>query len=87
MDAGRQSNEQGGHFGRLKVMENYRSCGGAAPARLCPAQRLRPGAIQAFSSRAGLQDDARWHPTTPSNYLPLFFSPLQAEIFLSDLET
>ena len=24
--------------------------------------------IQAFSSRAGLQDDARWHPPTPSNY-------------------
>ena len=36
-------------------------------ARLCPVERLRPGAIQAFSSRAGLQDDARWQSTTPSN--------------------
>ena len=35
--------------------------------------RLRPGAIQAFSSRAGLQDDARWHPPTPSNYYYYYY--------------
>ena len=28
-------------------------------------EQLRPRAIQAFSSRAGLQDDARWHPQLP----------------------
>ena len=37
-------------------------------ARFCRAQRLRPGVIQAFYSHAGLQDDARWQRTTPSNY-------------------
>ena len=37
-------------------------------ARSSRNERLRPRAIQAFSSRAGLQDDARWHPPTPSNY-------------------
>ena len=36
-------------------------------ARSCPALRCRKARIQAFSSRAGLQDDARWQSTTPSN--------------------
>ena len=36
-------------------------------ARSCPALRCRKARIQAVSSRAGLQDDARWQSTTPSN--------------------
>ena len=36
-------------------------------ARFCPVLRCRKARIQAFSSRAGLQDDARWQSTTPSN--------------------
>ena len=36
-------------------------------------ERLRPGVIQASSSRAGLQDDARWHSTTPSNYFYYYY--------------
>ena len=36
-------------------------------ARPCPAWRLRPTRIQAFSSRAGLQEGTRWQSTTPSN--------------------
>ena len=44
-------------------------------ARPCPALRCRKARIQAFSSRAGLQDDARWHPPTPSNQHTIFSSP------------
>ena len=36
-------------------------------ARLCPVWRLRPTRIQAFSSRAGVQEGTRWQSTTPSN--------------------
>ena len=58
----------GGHVARLVLFDKYRSCGEPGRARPSPVQRLRPGTIQALSSRAGLQDDARWHPPTPSNY-------------------
>ena len=34
----------------------------------CPVVRLRPTQIQAFYSRAGLQEGTRWQSTTPSNY-------------------
>ena len=37
-------------------------------ARMCPAGRSRPGAIQASYSRAGAQEGTRWQSTTPSNY-------------------
>ena len=60
-------------FARLIVVENYRSCGGPGSARQCPVERLRPGAIRAVSSCAGLQDDARWHPPTPSNYYYYYY--------------
>ena len=36
-------------------------------ARFCPALRCRKARIQAFSSRAGLQEGTRWQSTTPSN--------------------
>ena len=36
-------------------------------ARLCPVWRSRPTRIQAFSSRAGVQEGTRWQSTTPSN--------------------
>ena len=36
-------------------------------ARTCPAWRSRPTRIQAFSSRAGVQEGTRWQSTTPSN--------------------
>ena len=36
-------------------------------ARPCPALRCRPARIQAFSSRAGVQEGTRWQSTTPSN--------------------
>ena len=35
--------------------------------RRCPVWRLRPTRIQAFSSRAGVQEGTRWQSTTPSN--------------------
>ena len=41
MDPGRQSDEKGGHFGCLKVMENYRSCGGAGRASSSDSGRAR----------------------------------------------
>ena len=36
-------------------------------ARLCPDLRCRKAQIQAFSSRAGVQEGTRWQSTTPSN--------------------
>ena len=36
-------------------------------ARLCPDLRCRKARIQAFSSRAGVQEGTRWQSTTPSN--------------------
>ena len=33
----------------------------------CPVWRSRPTRIQAFSSRAGVQEGTRWQSTTPSN--------------------
>ena len=36
-------------------------------ARPCPVLRCRPARIQAFSSRAGVQEGTRWQSTTPSN--------------------
>ena len=56
-----------GHFARLFTTGNHRSTGEHLRARPSLFERLRPGTIQAFCSRASLQDDARWQSTTPSN--------------------
>ena len=60
--------EKGGHFAPLSALRIHRSCSGPGYVQECPAERLRPTPIQAFSSRAGLQDGTRWQSTTPSNY-------------------
>ena len=58
----RKSHEKGGHFARLIVILSFDlPVSPVVPgrARPCPAVRLQPDAIPAFSSRAGLQDDIR----------------------------
>ena len=41
-------------------MVYYGSPGAPSCARLCPVPRGHPNLIQVYSSRAGVQDDARW---------------------------
>ena len=51
-------------------------------ARQCPDQRSKPGAIQAFYSRAGAKEGTPWASQTPSNYSYHFYPlPLKLPLF------
>ena len=49
-------------------------------ARLCPAPRGHPSLIQVHSSRAGIQDDARWQAN--SFKLPLILVVIEVAVVI-----